>query len=249
MRPRLVADGQPVELGDLAPDRDAEVLTVPELGVRMAGEDVGGEPGAQPVGQPRPWVRLVHHDGNPAPPGGQVGGGGDVPAEADEHLRPGPVEHAGRRVDRPRQPAGHRQQLGRHRPGHRHGRDELERVSAQGDQPGLQAAFGTQAGHFHVRVGPSQGVRQRESWFDMSGGPAAGKQYPHVSSLNCSRAIVGALLDRASLERAAASRGHVRPKPPGHPARAWRTTSACRARPGYSAVTTAPPRRGAAGRR
>ena len=181
--PGLVADGQPVQLGDLAPDRDAEVLPVPELGVGMPGEDVRGEPGAQPVGQARPRVRLVHDDRHPAPPGRQVGGGRDVPAEADEHLGPGPVQHAGGRVDGARQPAGHGQQLRRHAARHGHGRDELERVSAQRDQPGLQAALGAQARHLDVRVGPPQGVRHRESWFDVSGGPAAGKQYPHDSSL------------------------------------------------------------------
>ena len=79
--------------------------------------------------------------------------------------------------------ARHGQQLRRHAPGHRHGGDKLERVSAQRDQPGLQAALGTQARHFDVRVSPPQGVRHRQSWFDVSGGPAAGKQYPHASSL------------------------------------------------------------------
>jgi hypothetical protein len=35
-----------------------------------------------------------------------------------------------------------------------------------------------------VRVNTSQRVRQRQGWFNMAGGPAAGKQYLHVSSLN-----------------------------------------------------------------
>ena len=181
----LVAEPQPVKLSDLAPDRDAEVLAVPELGIWVTGEDVGGEPGAKPVGQPRLGVGLVHDDRDLAPPGREVGRCGDVPAEPDEHLGLRPVERGGGRVDGASQPTGHSEQLGRHGPGHRHGRDELQRVAAQRDQPGLQAAFGAQAGHLCAGVNPAQGVGQRQRWFDVTGGPAASKQYPHATSLNC----------------------------------------------------------------
>jgi hypothetical protein len=157
----LVTDPQPVKPGDLAPDRDADVGAVPELGIRMAGEDMRGEPGTDPVGESRLGIRLVHDDRDPAAPGGQVGRGRHVPAEADERLCSGAVERGGGRVDRSGQPAGDGEQLRRHRPGHRHRGDELQWVPAQRDQPGLQAAFGPQAGDLGVGVDASQRIRQR----------------------------------------------------------------------------------------
>ena len=57
------------------------------------------------------------------------------------------------------------------------------RVPAQRDQPGFQAAFRAQAGHLGAGVDPAQGVGQRQRWLDMTGGPAAGKQYPHATSV------------------------------------------------------------------
>ena len=130
VRACLVAQPQPVQVGDLAADRDADVLAVPELGVRVAGEDVRGEPGAKPVGQARLGVRLVHDDRDLAPPRREVGRGGDVAAEPDQYLGSGPVDRGGGRVDGAGQPSRHREQLGRDGPGHRHRGDELQRIPA-----------------------------------------------------------------------------------------------------------------------
>jgi hypothetical protein len=112
VRARLVAEPEPVQVGDLAADRDADVLAVPELGLRVAGEDVRGEPGAEPVGQAGLGVRLVHDDRDLAPPRREIGRGGDVAAEPDQYLGSGPVDRGGGRVDGAGQPPGTVSSLG-----------------------------------------------------------------------------------------------------------------------------------------
>ncbi len=184
-----VAESQPVQAGDLAADRDADVAGVGQPDAGLAGEHPGGQPGADPVGQAGLAVGLVHHDRHAAAPGGQVAGGGHVPAEAGQHVGPDLVEDLGDGADRAGHPARHRQQLGGQRPGQRHRRDQRQVIAAPGDQRGLQAALGAQAGDRDLRIGPPQRVGQRERGLDMTAGAAARDDYAHrhPASLPCLR--------------------------------------------------------------
>jgi hypothetical protein len=168
-RPRLVAEREPVEVGDLPPDRQPQVLGVAQLGLRVPGEDIRGQVRAQPVGDARRRVRLVHHDRHVVPLGRQVGGRGHVAAEADEHVRVHPVEDLPGGVHRAREPPGDRQQPRRHRAGQRHGRDEFKFIAAQRHQAGLKAPLGAQAGHLNTAVRRAQRVGERERRLDMAG--------------------------------------------------------------------------------
>jgi hypothetical protein len=114
-------------------------------------------------------IGLVHDDRHLVPLGSQIGGGGDVAAEADEHVGPHPVEDGASGVHRAGQPSRHREQPGRNRPGQRDRRDQLKRVAAHRHQPGFQAALGAQAGHLDAAVGLTQRVGERQSRLDMTG--------------------------------------------------------------------------------
>ena len=174
VRPGLVAQREPVQLGDLAPDRDAEEGGVRQLGVGVTGKDVLGEPGAELVGQAGPRVRLVHHDRDVPAAGRQVGRRRHVAAEADQHVRLHPVEHPRGRADRAGQPPGHREQPGAERARHGDGRDQREFVPAHRHETGLQATFRAQADHHRPRVGRTERIAQRKRRFNMSGGSATG---------------------------------------------------------------------------
>ena len=167
--PGLVGQRQPVQAGDLPAQRDAHVTRVRQLSVGLAGEDMPGEPRANAVGQPGTGVRLVHHDRHVTAARGQVGRGGHVPAEADQHLGPGLVQHPPGRRHRGVQPPRHTHQFRGDlaRQGHR--RDQRELISAHRDQPGLQPALGAQAHDAELRVGPAQRIGQGQCGLDMTG--------------------------------------------------------------------------------
>ena len=170
----LVAEREPVQLGDLTADRDPQVGGVRQLGVGIPGEHVLGQPGAQFVGQAGARVRLVDHDRDVPAARGEITGRGHVPAEADEDIRLHPVEHPGGGVDCAGQPPGHRDEGRADRTWHRYGGDQGEFVPPHRDKPGLQAPFGTQADDQSARVGLAQRISERKRRFNMSGGPAAG---------------------------------------------------------------------------
>ena len=169
VRPCLVAEREPVEVGDLPPDRQPQVPGVAQLGLRLPGEDVGGQVRAEPVGDAGERVGLVHHDGDIVPLGRQVGGRGHVAAEPDEHVGPHPVEDLPRGVHRAGQPPGDGQQLGRHRAGQRHGGDEFKVIAAQRHQAGLKAPLSAETGHLDAAVRLPQRVGERKSRLDMTG--------------------------------------------------------------------------------
>ena len=85
---RLVPPGRAVQPRDHLPQRHAQVAAAGQPAVRRAGGDPFGHPGADPVGQARAGVRLVDHDGDPAPPRGEVERGADVAADANQHVGP-----------------------------------------------------------------------------------------------------------------------------------------------------------------
>ena len=174
VRPGLVAQREPVQLGDLAPDRDAQEGGVRQLGAGVTGEDMVGEPGAELVGQAGPRVRLVHHDRDVPAASRQVRRRRHVAAEADQHVRLYPVEHPRGRADGAGQPPGHREQPGSERARHGHGRDQREFVPAHRHEPGLQATLGAQADHHGAGVGLAKRISQRKRRFNMSGGSATG---------------------------------------------------------------------------
>ncbi len=150
VRPRLVPGGQPVQPGYLPPDRDADAGGVREPGAGLPGKHMRGEQRADPVGQAGTGVRLVHHDRDSAALGRQVARGGHVAAEAHQHLGARLVQDLRGRPDGGAEPPGDRQQLRGHRARQRHRGNQRQVVTAQRDQPGLQAALGTQAGDRHL---------------------------------------------------------------------------------------------------
>src|SRR5690606_18342530 len=111
----------------------------------------------------------------------QVAGGGDVAAEADEHVGLDPVEDAAGDADRAGEPAGDGEELRCERAWQRYGRHELELVAAGGHQPGLQAPFGAEAGDPDRRVDLAWRIGKRQCRFDMAGRTAAGEDHPHVT--------------------------------------------------------------------
>ena len=124
---------------------------------------------AEPVGDAGQRVRLVHHDRHLVSLGRQVRGRRHVPAEAHEHVRADPVQDGAHAVHRAGQPAGHGQQLRRHRPGQRHRRDQLKVIAAHRDEPGLQAARRAEARHLDAAVRLPQRVGKRESRLNITG--------------------------------------------------------------------------------
>ena len=82
--PGLGPQRRPVELGDRAPQRDAEDLRAGQA-AGHGRRDARGEAGADPVGQARARVGLVHDDRHAAP-GPEVGGQRDVAAEPDDDV-------------------------------------------------------------------------------------------------------------------------------------------------------------------
>ena len=169
MRPRLVAEREPVEFGDLPPDRQPQVPGVAQLGVRVPGEHVRGEVGAEPVGDAGGGVRLVHHDRHLVPLGRQVGGGRDVAAEADEHVGVNPVEYRPRPWIAPASRAGTVSSCGVTDLGSGTAGISSSGVAAQRHQPGLQAALGAETDHLDAAVGLPKRVGERQSRLDMTG--------------------------------------------------------------------------------
>ena len=178
--------------------------------VGKGGVDVPRQPGGQPVGQPGQGVLLVQHDRQAEPPGGQVGRGGHVAAEA-QHA-PGPptrrstatvacTARSSRGPTRARSEAGP--------PRHRHRRDQLQRQPGGRDHRGLQAAGGADRGQPQVRPLGDQLVRGGDQRRGVAG---ACRRRPGRASRHAHRRVAG--------EPAVARpghRGHPRSRPPGPP--------------------------------
>ena len=75
------------------------------------GGDARGEPGADPVGEARPRVGLVHDDRHPAT-GTEVGGERHVAAEPDDDVGVDLGEHLPHPADGRAHPTGQAQQVG-----------------------------------------------------------------------------------------------------------------------------------------
>ena len=164
--PGLGPQRRPVELGDRAPQRDAEDLRAgqaPGHGRR----DARGEPGADPVGQARARVGLVHDDRHAAP-GPEVGGQRDVAAEPDDDVGVDLREHLPHPADGRAHPTGQAQQVGAGLARERDGRDQLEGVAPRRDERGVQPAFRAQGGDGGGRVEPQHGVGQRQRGLDVA---------------------------------------------------------------------------------
>ncbi len=165
--------GVAVERGDGVPQRDAQHLSVRQAAAGHRRGHAGGEPGADLVRQPRPGVRLVHDDRR-APPGREVRGQGDVAAEPDDDVRVDLAQHVTDRGDgRPhldRQP----QQISARLARQRDRRDQLQRVAARRDEPGVEALLGAERGDGGVGTEPADGVGERHGRLDVPGGTPAG---------------------------------------------------------------------------
>ena len=134
--------GRSVQLGDRAAQRDAEDLRVGK-GAGHGGGDAGREPGADPVGEARPRVGLVHDDRHAAA-GAEVGGQGDVAAEPDDDVGVDLGEHLPHPADGRAHPTGQAQEVGAGLARQRDRRDQLQRVAARRDEGGVQAAIGAE---------------------------------------------------------------------------------------------------------
>ena len=177
--PRLGAQRRAVEPGDHRADRQADVLRVRQRGVGEADRDPLRDPGAGLVGQAGYGVLLVHEQGQPAPPSGEVGRHRDVAAVADDDVGPDPVEDREGLLDGRAQPDRHLEEVGVGLARQRDRRDQLERVARLGHHPVLEAARRAEAGDLDLdpEVGsePPDRVGGGEQGRGVAGGAAAGE--------------------------------------------------------------------------
>ena len=122
---------------------------------------------------------MDHHRDRPptkrSAPRRKVGRQRDVAAEADHDIGVDVVEHRAGLLDGAAQPHRQPQQVSGGSAGQRHGRYELEVVTAFGHQPGFQATFGAQRGDLHVGVERAERIGDGHGGFDVACRPATGE--------------------------------------------------------------------------
>ncbi len=215
--PGLGADRGPVQGGDGAAQRDADVARVAQLAVGGGDGDRVGVPGADLVGQARAGVGLVDDDRHAEPLGGEVAGQRDVAAEADDAVGLGALQDLLGGLDGAAQPPGDGDQFGGGPAGQRYGRDQRQFVAALGHEPGLQALLGAECGDPHGRVLPAQGIGERERRLDVAGGPPTGEYDMHRNSPLSGRPPSGVPSHRPSQSPRSGSCAPARPGPPAPP--------------------------------
>ena len=179
-----------------------------DLGAALGGLETGGGEGqghglgpggAQPVGQPRAGVLLMDDDRHPGLPGGQVGRGRHVAAEADDDVGPDRLNGLRGRADRLSQPVRQTQQVSAGTPRQRDPGNESQLQAGLGHQPLLQPLSGPQNEDLRVRITTQgrvlQGRGRGQQRVDVAGGAPAGQQYPQRSGPL--RAVRTLLLGRA----------------------------------------------------
>ncbi len=166
--------GGAVQGGDRRAQRDPDGARVRQPDLRRGGEHVPGHPGGEPVADTRAGVGLVDDQRDPPPARRQVGGDGDVAAEADDDVGADPLEHRLRGAHRRPESSRRREQRASRPARQRDRRDELERVPAGGDERGVQTLRRAQCGQSGVGGQPSHRVSERQRRLDVSGRAAPG---------------------------------------------------------------------------
>lgn len=187
MRARLGAQRHPIQRRDGLAHGDADHLYASaETRIGHRGKDAPRRTCTDPVGPARARVGLVDDDGHHAPPRcatarGQVGGQGDVTAEADHDVGTHLVEDRPRLTDRGTDPQREPDQVAGRFAGKRDGGDELQVVPALGHQPRLKAARRTERGDPHLRVERDESVGNGHRGLYVSCGASAGEDHGHDS--------------------------------------------------------------------
>ena len=227
-----------VQLGDRAAQRDAEDLRAGQA-PGHGGGDPRGEPGADPVGQARPRVGLVHDDRHAAA-GAEVGGERHVAAEPDDDVGVDLGEHLPHPADGRAHPAGQAQQVGAGPSGQRDRRDQLERVAARRDQRGVEAALGAQRRDVRGRVEPPHGVGERQRGLDVARAAPARDDDVHAVPSGTARLIGHPGRRRAARPGGTAPAGAAAAGGPACPARggAARRSPPARGAPRWRACRT-----------
>ncbi len=116
-----------------------------QIGVGEAGRDVVGEPGAELVGDTGNCVALVDDERDAATSSHEVGGHGDVAAEADDDVGSYAVDHLAGRLDGLAKLGWHENQILAGLAWQRHRRHQLQLVARLRDQGDLEPARRTKA--------------------------------------------------------------------------------------------------------
>lgn len=132
-------------VGDRAAHRHADQLSSGHHRLREGRADVAGLPRADLVCDPWQLVRLVHDDRDPAQPGGEVGGDGDVAAEPDEHVGLRLPEHLACLAHGAGQGERELEQVEVDRARKRDRIDQLQFETGLGDDPRLETLCGADA--------------------------------------------------------------------------------------------------------
>ena len=166
--PRLVTRAPHVGGGDRTPD-DAILRAVPPFD-RIREEDPVGEGSGKPVRQPDVRVGLRQRGRDAPQPSGEHHRPTDVPAGAEDDVRPATAEDAQRGEGSTHSPRN-RPQLAQARPA-RQARDaeRVELVACFRNQPRLDAV--RRPGERHASPAGAQGVRDGERRPHVPGGPA-----------------------------------------------------------------------------
>ena len=162
-----------------------------DLGTSLGGLETGGGKGQcdrvspgrpQPVGQTRAGVLLVDDDWHACLSGGEVGGGGDVAAEADDDVGLDRLDGLGGCADRLAQPVWQAQQVptGRRGRGTRGTRASSKPASGtrRFSSPSAVPRTRIRVPGSPPRAGSCRAAAVASSGFDVAGGTATGQQHP-----------------------------------------------------------------------
>ena len=116
---------------------------------------MAGESSREPVGKTGQHVLFMDHDGQAKPPGGEVGRGGDVSAEAEHHISLGAAQQSNGPLDRLDQARSHECQILSDSSWHRYRRDQLEFQPGRWHDCRLQASSGADCRECQVRGKPA----------------------------------------------------------------------------------------------
>ncbi len=184
VEPEILAGLRPqrrqVEAGQRPPDRIADHPRALEPRSGHRGRRHRGEPGADPVGNARPGVRLVHHHRDPVAhrqSGGQVGRQGNVATESDDHIDLLATQYFSRRDYRFDQPVRDAQQIQVELAPELHFGDQFQLIARLRHQDRLQTTGRAKAGDLHALLRFRQSVGNRKGGLDMPGTPTPCDQH------------------------------------------------------------------------